>query len=83
MVRLTVEFGGEGGTHPALVLLLALGAMRNLAAAPMLISSDAVGPIFGAGATAGLGWLNAFKRLRSPPSVQSADEWNVGQWQCW
>ena len=75
-VNASLAWGGLVSHSAGLVVLLALGAMRNLAAAPMLISSDAVGPIFGAGATAGIGWLNAFKRLRSPPPVQSAEDWH-------
>ena len=64
-------------SHAAgLAVLLVLGALRNLVASPMLIASDAAAPIFGAGATAGIGALNPFKRLRLPPAVQSAAEWH-------
>ena len=64
-------------SHAAgVAMLLVLGALRNLVAAPMLISSDASLPIFGAGATAGIGRLNPITRLREPPRVQSAEEWH-------
>jgi len=64
-------------SHAAgVAMLLVLGALRNLVAAPMLISSDASQPIFGAGATAGIGRLNPITRLRQPPHVQSAEEWH-------
>tara|TARA_B110001452_G_scaffold171528_1_gene143659 strand:- start:2538 stop:3188 length:651 start_codon:yes stop_codon:yes gene_type:complete len=59
-----------------LVVLLVLGALRNLVASPMLIASDAATPIFGAGATAGIGALNPLTRLRRAPVVQSAVEWH-------
>ena len=52
-----------------------LGALRNVVAAPMVISSDAAAPIFGAGITAGIGALNPFERLRRPPAVQPREEW--------
>ena len=57
-------------------VLCVLGALRNLVAAPMVISSDASPPIFGAGVTAGLHALNPLQRLRQPPVVQSREEWH-------
>ena len=59
-----------------IALLLVLGALRNLVAAPMVIQSDASVPIFGAVATAGISFLNPLERLRRPPPVQSAEEWH-------
>jgi hypothetical protein len=58
------------------VVLLVLGALRNTVACPMLISSDASAPIFGAGVTAGLSRLSPFERYRQPPEVQTAEEWH-------
>ena len=69
----------QGAISHALGLLLlgSLGALRNSVAAPMVISSDAVAPIFGAGVTAGVGtWLNPFERLKRPPAVQSRGDWH-------
>ena len=59
-----------------LLVLLILGGLRNLVAPPMLIASDAAAPIFGAGVTAGIGYLNPCERLRRPPVVQSAEDWH-------
>ena len=59
-----------------IALLLVLGALRNLVAAPMVIQSDASLPIFGAGSTAGIAFLNPLERLRRPPPVPSAEEWH-------
>lgn len=57
-------------------VLLLLGGLRNLSAPPMIVSSDGVAPIFGAGATAGIGHLNPMLRWRRPPAVQSAEDWH-------
>ena len=45
-----------------LVLLGVCGSLRNLSAAPMVISSDGALPIFGAGVTVGLRFLNPLTR---------------------
>ena len=58
------------------LLLLLLGATRNIVAPPMLISCDSSDPIFGAGRTVGLEAIcNPLIRLRQPPSVQSERDW--------
>ena len=69
-------FTGVASHVAGLLVLLMLGAVRNLVAAPMLISSDASAPIFGAGATAGLAGLNPLERLKHPPTVHSEAEWS-------
>ena len=58
------------------LLLIVLGAVRNLVAAPMVVTSDAAQPIFGGGSTFGLGGLNPFDRYRLPPKVQDAESWH-------
>lgn len=73
------ELAADGCASHAvgLSMLLLLGAMRNFVASPMVITSDASVPIFGAGMTAGLGSINPVARLKRPPAVQSAREWYV------
>lgn len=69
-------WGGFISHCTGLGVLLLLGAMKNLSAAPMVINSDAVAPIFGASTTHGIGALNPIKRLRTAPVVMEEAAWH-------